>query len=158
MAASVTSPVQPRAQAQQPAPAPPPVNCHSDAVAQAGIYPDRVGRPEEPTFSSSPAPSPTSSHASQTPVSPACHPERSDERPTRCASPESYREGSHPIPPNQSAPSVGPAVQPNNLRPTRPSAPQPAPNRNAYALHFDHNCRLLVDGNPFRINIYTPLL
>jgi hypothetical protein len=30
----------------------PPVNSHSDDVAQAGIYPDRVGRPEEPASSS----------------------------------------------------------------------------------------------------------
>src|SRR5437870_5402712 len=29
-----------------------------------------------------------------------------------------------------------------------PLAQTPAPNRNAYALHFDHNCRLLIDGKP----------
>src|SRR5207302_1886282 len=29
-----------------------------------------------------------------------------------------------------------------------PLTQTPAPNRDAHALHFDHNCRLLIDGKP----------
>src|SRR5207249_1227386 len=66
------------------------VTCHSDAVTQAGIHPDRVGGPEESAFSSNSSPA------------------------------------THHSPPPQTL----------------------APNRNAYALHFDHTCRLLIDGKP----------
>src|SRR5712692_7814100 len=46
---------------------------------------------------------------------------------------------------------------PSNTCSLSPASPQPAPKRDPYALHFDHNCRLRVDGNPFRINTYTPV-
>ena len=49
-----------------------------------------------------------------------------------------------------SAPSPTPShAQPDNPPRTAPSTPQPTPNRNSYALHFDHNCRLRIDGKPF---------
>jgi hypothetical protein len=87
------------------------------------------------------APSPTSAPAPQTPAahftpsSPVCHPARS--------------EGSHPFPSPPFAPSAAPTAQPDNPPQTAPSTPQPALNRDPYAIHFDHNYRLLVDGKPF---------
>jgi len=42
-----------------------------------------------------------------------------------------------------------PHKRPNNPARTGPSSPQPAPNRDVRALHFDHSCRLLIDGKPF---------
>ena len=50
---------------------------------------------------------------------------------------------SSPVPPPTPA-----HAQPDNTPRTAPSTPQPTPNRNAFALHFDHNCRLLLDGKP----------
>jgi len=38
--------------------------------------------------------------------------------------------------------------QPDNPPRTGPSSPQPAPNRDAHALYFDHTCRLFIDGKP----------
>jgi hypothetical protein len=38
---------------------------------------------------------------------------------------------------------------PDNPPRTCPSSPQPAPNRELNALHFDHHCRLRIDGKPF---------
>src|SRR6266851_5270786 len=38
---------------------------------------------------------------------------------------------------------------PSNTCSLSPASPQPAPKRDPYALHFDHNCRLRVDGKPF---------
>jgi len=121
-------PATPHVQAAPPnrQPAETPVNCHSE-------------HSEESAFSESP--SPTSAHAPQAlaahtaPSSPACHPERS--------------EGSHPIPAPQPARSVSPAPQVGNSLQTGSHTPQPAPNRAAHALHFDHSCRLLIDGKPF---------
>ncbi len=143
-----TSPAQPPTQAQQPASAPPPkatppqpaeisASCHSE-------------RSEEPAFPPSPAPSPTSAQAPQTPASPsypACHPRPSEGSSVNHAA--STTNKTHPIPATQFPRSATPAAQSDNSPRTAPSTPQPAPNRDAYALHFDHNCRLLIDGKPF---------
>jgi hypothetical protein len=53
-----------------------------------------------------------------------------------------------PLPATQFVPSVAPAVS-HKPPGTSPSPPQPAPNRDAHALHFGHGCRLLIDGKPF---------
>jgi hypothetical protein len=105
-------------------PADTPVNCHSE-------------RSEEPAFSSSPSPSPTSARTPQTPASPS-----------HLNHVASTTDKTHPIPATQSAQSVVPTTQPDNPPRTGPSTPQRAPNRDAHALHFDHNCRLLIDGKP----------
>jgi hypothetical protein len=52
-----------------------------------------------------------------------------------------------PLPATQFVPSVAPAV-PHKPPRTSPSPQQPAPSRDPYALHFDHGCRLLIDGKP----------
>jgi hypothetical protein len=122
-----------------PQPAEIPTSCHSE-------------RSEEPAFSSSLSPSPTSSHAPQTPAAhaapsyPVSHPERSE---GSCLDPAvSTTDETPPIPVTQSARLTAPATQPNNPLRTGPSTPQLAPNRDAYALHFDHSCRLLIGGKP----------
>ena len=130
----------PPPKATPPQPAEISASCHSE-------------RSEESAFCSSPAPSPTSAHAPQTPAaltapaSTASHPERTG---GSCLNPAAATIGKiHPIPPTQPARSVVQAAQPDNPRRTGPSTPQRAPNRDARALHFDHSCRLLVDGKPF---------
>src|SRR5437867_653664 len=50
----------------------------------------------------------------------------------------------HPIPATQSSPSAQPDKPPQSS----PSTTKPTPTRNAHARHFDHNCRLLIDGKP----------
>jgi len=57
--------------------------------------------------------------------------------------------GPHPIPATQSAPPFVPPAHPDNPPRTGPLTPQPALKRDSHALHFDHNCRLLIDGKPF---------
>ena len=126
-------PAQPQTQAQQPTSAPPanspppaaqpaetPVNCHSE--------PARGGRSKESAFSES---QPDLSQIIPAP------PQTPSPTPTQ--------------PPPTLAPATSPTpspTRPNNPPRTGPPTPQPAPNRNAFALHFDHNCRLLLDGKP----------
>ncbi len=74
-----------------------------------------------------------------------CHSERSEES----ASSESEAHLSHPIPATQFAPSVRPAVQPNNPPPTASPTPKPVQPLDSRALHYDHNYRLRIDGKPF---------
>jgi hypothetical protein len=74
----------------------------------------------------------------------ACHPERS-EGPCLNPSSSTVDETRLPSAPAQSA-------QPNNTPP--PASPPPqtrptTPNRDPYAVHFDHNYRLRIDGNLF---------
>jgi hypothetical protein len=166
-----TSPAPPQTQAQQAASAPPSNPPQRSAVAHPGIYPacpehlgDPVGRGEafRSTGATSPAPPQTQAQqpasappsnppqpaatpnpsAKATPPQPAeipasCHSacpdlvgERSDERPTSGASPESDREE--------------PAFSSHS-----PLATRHSPLPSAHALHFDHSCRLRIDGKPF---------
>src|SRR6266481_4961548 len=116
-------------QAPQPAPAPPKAASPSPA----------------------PAPSPTSSRAPQTPAartpsSPAGPLGRNE---SSCPDPAvPTADETDPLPATQFVPLVAPAV-PHKPPRTSPSPPQPAPSRDAYARHFDHGCRLLIDGKPF---------
>ncbi len=141
-------PTLPPTQAQQPASAPPstppqtpsetPMNCHSKRSEDL-FTSERFVRGE--SASSESTLSPISPHAPQTPAphstpsSPGCHAERS--------------EASHPILATQSAPSAAAAAQPKKPLRTCPSTPRPTLTRDTHALHFDHNCRLLIDGKPF---------
>jgi hypothetical protein len=106
--------------------------------------------PKAATPSPAPAPSPTSSRAPQTPAartapsSPACPPGRNE---SSCPDPAvPTADETDPLPATQFVPLVAPAVLQETPR-TSPSPPPP--NRDAYALHFDQGCRLLVDGKPF---------
>jgi hypothetical protein len=151
-----TSPAPPQTQAQPPASAPPsnPPQLAAPPIPAPVPQPTAVAHPFRGEASSS------ASQPAETPVN--GHSERSGKRPTSGASPESDREepafSSHsPIPsqapptpaPASSARSVAPAAQSDNPRRTGPSALRPAPNRDARAHHFDHSCRLLIDGKPF---------
>jgi hypothetical protein len=132
-------PSQPQTQAQQPASVPPSNPPQPAAVA----HPASVAHPFRgealrsliptqalPTLA--PSPSPTSAPSPQTPVAHAA----------------STIDKTHPIPATQFPRPVVPAAQPDKPPQTGPSPPQPSPNRDAYALHFDHSCRLLIDGKP----------
>src|SRR6266478_727836 len=108
--------------------------------------------PKAASPSPAPAPSPTSSRAPQTPAartapsSPACPLGRNE---SSCLDPAvPTADETDPLPATQFVPLVAPAV-PHKPPRTSPSPPQPAPNRDANALHLDHGCRLLIDGKPF---------
>ncbi len=65
------------------------------------------------------------------------------------------RAGSQPIPATPFARSNAPAAtQPSKPPGTASSTPRPTSAREAHAIHFDHNSRLLIDENPFGINTY----
>ena len=141
-------------QAPQPAPTPPPTAPQPAAVAQPfrGEALPSAAPPKAASPSPAPAPSPTSSRAPQTPAartvpsSPACPPGRNE---SSCPDPAvPTADETDPLPATQFVPSVAPAV-PHKPPRTSPSPPQPATNKDAYALHFDHGCRLLIDGKPF---------
>ena len=97
--------------------------------------------PPAPTPTAVLTPSPTSSQATQTPSSRACHPACPDVVGERS-------EGSHPLPATPVTQSAAPAAQLNNPPPTASPTPKPVLPLDSRALHFDHNCRLLVDGKP----------
>jgi hypothetical protein len=52
-------------------------------------------------------------------------------------------------PSSPSAPLTTPAAQPHNPPQVVSSTPKHTPPPDSRALHFDHNCRLLIDGKPF---------
>ncbi len=178
-------PAQPQTQAQQPAsvspsnpPQPTPVPHPFRGEAFRPASPPQPAATPNP-FGKATPPLPAEIPASCRSAGPDWVGERSDERPTRRASPESYREepafselpaghsftpspegsfatrhsplpqSSHPAPATQFARPEAPATQPDKPLRIGPSTPQPAPNRGAHALHFDHGCRLLIDGKPF---------
>jgi len=137
-------------QAPQPAPSPhtslPPTSAEFVQRVVAGL---QTGGGQAPQ--SAPAPSPISSRAPQTPAastapsSPACLSGRNE---SSCPDPAVLTaDETDPLPATQFVPSVAPAV-PHKPPRTSASPPQPAPTRDAYALHFDHGCRLLIDGKP----------
>jgi hypothetical protein len=121
----------------------------------------RSASPPQPAATPNPSAKATPPQPAEIPAS--CHSERGGKRPTSGARPESDREepafSSHsplatrhsPLTsaPASSARSVAPAAPSNNPPRTGPSTPRPAPNGDARALHFDHSCRLLIDGKPF---------
>jgi hypothetical protein len=94
-----------------------------------------------------------------TPPSTVCHPERSE---GPCPNPTQppTDETDHPV--TAASPQAdltpNPATPPQTAQPANPAPPpqpsasrrQPgAPTRNPYAVHFDHNYRLYVDGKPW---------
>ena len=140
-------------QAPQPAPSPhtslPPTSAEFVQRVVAGLQtggqvPQPASAPPKAASPSpAPAPSPISSRAPQTP---ACPPDRNE---SSCPDPAGpTADEADPLPTTQFVQSVAPAVPHKPLR-TSPSPPQPAPSRDAHALHFDQGCRLLIDGKPF---------
>src|SRR5260370_6234775 len=100
----------------------------------------------------------TASPAHSTPSSPIFHPERTAPFafPTGLRSEGSCldpaiptSDESHPIPATPFAQSSEPPAQPDNPPATVSSTPRPTPARDAHAVYFDHNYRLLIDGKPF---------
>jgi hypothetical protein len=122
----------------------------------SGNYDYRFPPAPEPEQPESPPPQPHPSqpqtHAQQPAPQPAeipasCHSERSEE-PAFSSSPAPQQTHS-PIPTKatQASPAY-PACHPEHSD-TGPPTPQPAPNKGTNARHFDHSCRLVIDGKPF---------
>ena len=145
------------AQPQQPAQAPP----QSPAGVSAGSVAARpqpatprsrnVSRPSPATVEAALSvarelfpPRPNSASPQSAPPVEACHPERSEGSRLDPAAP--------PIDETRLASAPAQSPQPNNAPPPAPPPPQPkptTPNRDPYAVHFDHNYRLLIDGKPW---------
>ncbi len=147
---SAPEPEQSESLQPQPQPAPPQAQAPQPAAALPSNPPQPapaapVAHPADPSLTSAHAPESPASHTSPSHL--PGHPVRTDADRLDPAVPTTGEP--HPIPPTQFAPSVAPGGHPDNPLRTGPSTPQPAPNRGADALHFDHNCRLLIDGKPF---------
>ncbi len=151
--AQAQQPAKPQTEPPQPAPSPhtslPPTSAefvqHVVAGLQTGSFPVTPHVQPAP-----PNPKPTSPPPQPAEISPSCHSERSEEpafSSSPAPSPTSTPDKTHPIPPTQSVRPVVPAV--HNPPPTASSTPQPVPNLDGRALHFDHNYRLRIDGKPF---------
>jgi hypothetical protein len=168
-AGQAPQPAPPPTQAQQPAPSPRTPMPHTSAefvqhvvaglqtgqrssppAPQPSTTPPQACSPDNPPAVPKPQPAP---HPAESPVN--CHSEparrsgRREESAFSSSPAASTTDRAHPIPATQPTPSVARTTQPNNPSRTGPSTPQPARNRDAQALHFDHSCRLLVDGKPF---------
>ena len=131
-------PAQPPTQAPQPAPSP-----HTSLPATSAEFVQHVvaglqtggGQVPQPAQATQPAPAQTQTRS---PIPTQATPTPS---PTPAPAP-------HPIPATQSARSAPSAAQPNNPPPTASPTPKSVLPPDSRALHFDHNCRLLIDGKP----------
>jgi hypothetical protein len=105
-------------------------------------------QPQVQAQAQQPAPAPPSLPAGQPipapPQTPSPIPTQTPPTSAHASSPTSTHAHSSLVYPDR----VG-ATRRSPLPQASASTPQSAPNRNAYALHFDHNCRLLIDGKPF---------
>jgi hypothetical protein len=154
----------PLATHHSPLPQPQPASPHTPLPPTSAEFVQQVvarlqaggGQTQQPV----PASSPTSAPASPaTPPQPAGtpvngHSERSEE----FAFSSNSSLGTHHSPlPQAEQPASQPAETPVNSSlatshsplPSRPSTPPPTANRDARAIHFDHSCRLRIDGKPF---------
>jgi hypothetical protein len=124
--------------APQPAPSPhtplPPTGAEFVQRVLARLQTGAGQAPQPAQAPSSNPPQPT-----EPPVN--CHSERTEE--SASSSNSSLATQHSPLP------QTPPPPQPTNPPQTAPSTPQPALNRDPYAIHFDHNCRLRIDGKPF---------
>jgi hypothetical protein len=119
------------------------------------IFPDRANAtPPQSAGPQSPAPTPQACH----PVYPEERRERS-EGPCLDPAPSTIDEtqlpsAAAPLSQPTTNPNPTQTAQPNNAPPTAPPPSQTrrqpgAPTRDPYAVHFDHNYRLFVDGKPW---------
>jgi len=153
-----SSPATPQPQAQQPAPPPhnplPPTAAEFVQKVLAGrnlSRPDRApsvrpGQTPPPAPSQPPASTPpTTTPSPRAPSSPVCHPERSEgSHSIPGTHPATTTDHPQPTPPAQpTGPEQGQTDNPPN---PKPPAPKRAPHRDHYAVHYDHNGPLRVDG------------
>ena len=136
----------PLPQAPQPAPSPrtslPPTSAEFVRHVVAGL---QTGGAQTPHPAPAPVSSPTSvSVPPSSPAQPApvAHPACPEEprRVVSAALPPHVRRRLH------RTTALKHPSPPSNTCSLSPASPQPAPNRDPYALHFDHNCRLRIDG------------
>jgi hypothetical protein len=136
-----------------PCPRPSPADTEAALAAARSLFPPRTN--SAPPQSASPQSTPPQSPA---PTPQTCHPERSE---GPCLDPTSPTIDETQLP-SAAAPLLQPTTnptptqtaQPNNAPPAAPPPPHPrrqpgAPTREPYAVHFDHNYRLFVDGKPW---------
>jgi hypothetical protein len=91
---------------------------------------------------------PTSTPSPRAPSSPVCHPERSEgSHPNPGTHRASTPDQPQPTPPTQPAQPASPE-QPQTDNPPNPKPPTPkrAPHKDHYAVHYDHNGPLRIDG------------
>jgi len=144
-----TQPQSPPLQTQPQQSAEPPVNCHSEPSEESAFSFSPASASPQPQ-PQQPAPSPhtplppTSAEFAQHVVAGL----KTDQPqvPQRAAV---AHPACHPPTATESARSVEPAAQPSNPPPTVSSTPKHTLPLDSSALHFDHNCRLLIDGKPF---------
>ncbi|MHB8610318.1 MAG: hypothetical protein ACYDCG_18640, partial [Candidatus Acidiferrales bacterium] len=111
----------------------------------------RPERPSHPPANTRPSPADTEAALS---AARAIFPPRPNSAPPQPAQPTVHPPTPTPTP-QPAAPATHPNTQtapPNNPAPAAPSTPQPRPtrpNHDPYAVHFDHNYRLRIDGKPF---------
>jgi hypothetical protein len=146
----------------QSSPQPPSSARPSAADTEAALNVARTLFPRRPN----PTTTQPNAAAVSTPASTVCHPVHPEDRRERsegpCPNPTQppTDETHHPVAAAspQANPTPNPATPPQTAQPTDPTPPpqpsasrrQPgAPTRNPYAVHFDHNYRLYVDGKPW---------
>jgi hypothetical protein len=126
----------------------PPADTEAALSVARSLFPDRANAAQpQSARPQSPAPTPQ-----------ACHPERS-EGPCLDSILSTIDETQPPtsaaaLPQPTTNPTPTQIAQPNNAPPAAPPPPQTrrqpgAPIRDPYAVHFDHNYRLYVDGKPW---------
>jgi hypothetical protein len=141
----------------EPEPQQPPAQQAQSTPVGAGLArPSSLTQPDRPT-----QPPPQQSAA---PTPQACHPVYPEERRERSEGPcldpapptidETPLPSAAPLPQPTTNPTPTQTAQPNNAPPTAPPPSQTrrqpgAPTRDPYAVHFDHNYRLFVDGKPW---------
>jgi hypothetical protein len=126
---------------QSTSPVPPPAARPSPAAAEAALNFARSLFPPHPNAThATPAQSvpvqPVSAQPAPTaPAATTCHPERS--------------EGPQQVPAPPTTDETRPASNPQPTQPPTPNRRSIAPTRDPYAVHYDHNYRLLIDGKPW---------
>src|SRR5208282_4729428 len=140
-----------------PAPQPPATAPPSQHVAPPPQTPSRPQQPPPamPQPPSATRPSPADTEAALS-AARSVFPQRPNAAPPQSAAPTPSPAVLTPQPPPPTNHPATQTAQPNNATPPPPPQPQPAapirpatPNRDPYAVHFDHNYRLRVDGKLF---------
>jgi hypothetical protein len=163
-------PPKPKQPVQPPVPPAPPTPVGAGLVHTAcPVYPEPIREERREPRSARPAPTAPPGHTSPPPTSPqqpvtaapstppSARPSPADTEAALAAARAIFPARANTDQSEPSAPAANPsptqAAQPNNTPPAAPPS-QPrrqlgAPNRDPYAVHFDHTHRLLIDGKPW---------
>jgi hypothetical protein len=144
----------PLPQTPQPAPTPhtplPPTSSEFAQHVVAGLPRSlRPGSAGKTGQGQAPQPAPTPQSAPGHTRSPIPTQGTPTSTPTAASGPSLFPHADRSEEPHPIRTTTTPAAQPNDPRPTASSTPKHNPPLDSRALHFDHNCRLLIDGKPF---------